>query len=78
MPTFNYVVDDEQQSTAEHQLTALQILQNAGIDPASHYLVQIEGNSNTKKSYQKNPNEEIQMHQHMKFVSISMEPTTVS
>jgi hypothetical protein len=33
MPTFQYTVDDEPQSTTEHTLTARQILQNAGLDP---------------------------------------------
>jgi len=76
MPTFNYTVDDEPQSTTEHVLTPVQILQNAGIDPASHYLVQIEGNHRT--SYQDKPNAEIHMHQHMKFISVSTGPTPVS
>ncbi len=76
MPNFDYTVDDETQTTTEHELTPVQIMQTAGIDPASHYLVQIEGNH--RKSYQDNPNEPIHMHQHMRFVSISTEPTPVS
>lgn len=76
MPTFNYTVDDEQQSTELHQMTPTQILTNAGIDPNTHYLVQIHGNS--KISYENKPNEIIHMHQHMKFISISTGPTPVS
>lgn len=76
MPTFDYKVDGEPQSTTMHELTATQILSNAGIDPASHYLVQIEGNH--KVSYQGNPNEEIHMHEHMTFISNSTGPTPVS
>lgn len=76
MPTFNYTVDDEQQSTDLHEMTPMQILTNAGIDPATHYLVQIHGNSKT--SYENKPNEVIHMHQHMKFISISTGPTPVS
>jgi len=76
MPTFNYTVDDEAQSTNLHEMTPRQILTNAGIDPASHYLVQIEGNH--KVSYEKNPDETIHMHQHMKFISVSTGPTPVS
>ena len=76
MPTFNYTVDDEPQSTTEHQLTPTQILEHAGIDTASHYLVQIEGNH--KVSYEGKPNEVIHMHEHMKFISISTGPTPVS
>lgn len=76
MPTFNYTVDDESQSTELHQMTPVQILTNAGIDPASHYLVQIEGHN--KVSYKDKPNEIIHMHQHMKFISVSTGPTPVS
>ena len=76
MPVFNYTVDGEPQSTTEHQLTASQILKNAGKDPASHYLVLLEGN--TQKSYEGKSNEIIHMHQHMKFISLSLAPTPVS
>jgi hypothetical protein len=76
MPTFDYTVDDEPESTSEHILTPTQILSNAVIDPATHYLVQIEGKKQI--SYQSNPNEQIHMHEHMKFISVSTGPTTVS
>ena len=76
MPTFNYTVDDEPQSTTSHTLTAMQILTNAEIDPANHYLVQIEGNHRT--SYQGNPQQEIHMHEKMVFISVSTGPTPVS
>ena len=76
MPTFQYTVDDEPQTTTEHTLTARQILQAAGIDPDTHYLVEIEGQH--KKSYQHKPDELIHIHQHMKFVSVFNGPTTVS
>ncbi len=76
MPTFDYTVDGEPQSTTEKVLTPTQILTNAGIDADTHYLVQIEGNH--RVSYQGKPNEEIHMHENMKFVSISTGPTPVS
>ena len=76
MPTFDYTVDDEPQSTTSHILTPTQILANAGIDAKTHYLVQIEGNHRT--SYQNNPDVEIHMHEHMKFISISTGSTPVS
>ena len=49
---------------------------NAGIDPATHYLVQIVGH--TQKSYKDTPNEPIHMHEHMKFVSVFTGCTPVS
>jgi hypothetical protein len=76
MPTFEYTVDDEPQTTSEHHLTAHQILLNAGLDPATYYLVEIEGQH--RKSFKDNPDEQIPMHQHMKFVSVFNGPTTVS
>jgi len=57
-------------------LTPVQILEAAKIDPSSHYLVQLEGQHQV--SYQGNPNDEIHMHEHMKFISISTGPTPVS
>jgi hypothetical protein len=76
MPTFSYTVDDEPQSTSEHVLTPAQILNNAHIDLASHYLVQIDGSHRT--SYEGKPNETIHMHEKMKFISVSVAPTPVS
>jgi hypothetical protein len=75
-PRFDYTVDGEAQTTDEHTLTPTQILQAAGIDPVTHYLVEIVGN--TQKSYQNDPNEAIRMHEHMKFISIATGPTPVS
>ncbi len=76
MPTFQYTVDDEPQTTTEHTLTARQILQNAGLDPTTYYLVEIEGQH--QKSYQSKPDEPIHMHEHMKFISVFNGPTPVS
>jgi hypothetical protein len=76
MPTFTYIVDDEPQSTNEHTLSAHQILQNAGIDPSTHYLLEIEGQH--QKSYQGSPDTIIHIHQQMKFISVFNGPTPVS
>ncbi len=73
---FEYSVDDEAQSTTQHTLTPTEILTAAGSDPASHYLVQIVGN--TQKSYKDTPTEPIHMHQQMKFVSVFTGSTPVS
>lgn len=75
MPVFNYTVDGEPHSTTEHQLTVRQILASAGIDPATHYLVEIQGNHQLPHQ---NLDEVIHIHQHMKFISISTQPTPVS
>lgn len=71
-----YTVDDEPQTTTEKTMTPAQVLQNAGIGEADHYLVQIQGNHQV--SYQDKPNEVLHMHPKMKFVSVSRVPTPVS
>jgi hypothetical protein len=76
MPEFQYTVDDEPQTTEHHVLTANQILSNAAIDPAQHYLVELKGA--TRESYETRGDEEIHMHQHMRFVSVRVGPTPVS
>lgn len=76
MPSFDYTVDTEPQSTTEKELTPTQILTNADIDASTHYLVQLEGGH--RVSYQGKPSEEIHMHENMKFISISTGPTPVS
>jgi hypothetical protein len=72
----DYIVDDEPQSTTSKVLTPRQILTDAGIDPASHYLVQLQGQHQI--SYKDTPDVEIKLHEHMKFISISTGPTPVS
>ncbi len=76
MPNFDYTVDDEPQVTTEHTLTPKQILTNANIDPATHYLVQILGKE--QKSYQDRPDDPIHMHEHQRFVSVYTGATPVS
>ena len=72
----DYTVDDEPQSTTSKVLTPRQILTDAGIDTATHYLVQLQGQHQI--SYKDTPDVEIKMHEHMKFISIATGPTPVS
>jgi hypothetical protein len=75
----HYTLDDEPQETTEKVLTPRQIMASAKpvpIDPDTHYLVQIEGRHQI--SYQGKPDEEIHMHEKMRFVSVSTGPTPVS
>lgn len=74
--TIHYTVDDEPQKTTRHELTAQEILRDAGIDPSTHYLVEIE--EHKRISYQQDPLKKIHMRDHMKFVSVSTGPTPVS
>jgi len=74
--TIHYTVDDEPQSTHDKFLTPTQILKNAGFDPGSYYLVEILGDHD--KSYKDDPNVEIRMHDHQKFLTVFTGPTPVS
>lgn len=73
----HFFVDGEPYETLEHDLTPNDILRKfAEKDPATHYLVQIQGNH--RISYQDKGNEPIKMHEGMRFQVISTGPTPVS
>lgn len=71
----DYKVNDEDQTTRSHHLTVREILQHAGIDPAINYLAEVFPEH---VSFEGKPNEEIRMHQRMRFISVSIRPTPVS
>lgn len=73
----DYTVDGEPQQTTERTLTPRQILRDAGIDPETHYLIEIRGH-HEHVSYEGRPDEPIHMHPNMRFVSVSTGPTPVS
>ncbi len=72
----DYTVNDEPQSTTQKELTPVQIMENAGIDPARNYLIQIEGNH--QESYKETPDKTIHMHEKMKFITNFIGPKPVS
>jgi hypothetical protein len=71
-----FTVDGETVQTRERRLTPNQILGLDGIDPASHYLVQVKGRQQI--SYQGKGDEPITVHEHAVFVSVSTGPTPTS
>ena len=75
-PPIHYSVDDEDQVTTEDHLTPTQILSNAGIDSAQHYLVLVHGQQ--QDSYQNKADEQIHMHPNLKFISVFIGSTPVS
>ncbi len=75
-PVFDYTVDDEDQHTSQHVLTAGQILTNAGIDKAQRYLIQLIGKKQV--SYENKNDEEIRMREKMEFITAGLGPTPVS
>jgi hypothetical protein len=71
-----FTVDGEPVITTEEILTPDQILRLAGIDPATSYLVKVEGRH--QESYQGRGDEPIRVHEHEVFVSVSTGPTPTS
>jgi hypothetical protein len=70
-----YFVDNEEQSTTERELTVRQILTNSGNDPATHYLMQLQGNHQVPH---RDLDERVKLHEKAKFAAIFTGPTPVS
>jgi hypothetical protein len=73
--TIVYFVDKEKQETADPILTVAQILEKAGLDPKTHYLVELRGEHQIKHV---DPNEKLHIHEHEKFISVFSGPTPLS
>lgn len=74
--TIAYEINGENQSTTEKELTPFQIMQNAGLDPESNYLIEIRGQQ--QESYKDRANESIKLHNNMKFITNFTGPTPVA
>jgi len=73
----HFHVDDEPFTTEASELTPNVILKDfAGVEPTTHYLVQIRGHEKT--SYEATGDVPIVMHDGMRFQVISKGPTPVS
>ena len=72
----HYKVDDEPETTDQTELTPVQIMAGAGLDPLTHYLVLIHGNDET--SYKDDPEKKITMKNGMKFITRPTGPMPVS
>jgi len=75
MNSFEYTVDGEVQHTTAHDLTAGQILSNAGLKPAERYLIELKGKDQVPY---KDPTTLVHLHEHAKFVSAFIGPVPVS
>jgi hypothetical protein len=71
-----FEVDGEPVETTEKTLTPNQIMQLAGADSATHYLVLIEGREQT--SYEGHGDDPIHIHEKQKFITVATGPTPVS
>lgn len=73
----HYTVDMEAQETSHHRLTPVQIMSKANVDSKTHYLIRLIGRQD-QESYKDKPEEQIHLHNGMKFTTASLEPVTVS
>jgi hypothetical protein len=72
-----YAVDDEPQWTAHKELTPVQIMKDAGIDPDKNYLTEIKAD-HKRESFKDEPTKHIHMHDGMKFITTFIGPKPVS
>lgn len=70
-----FFVDEEKVSTDDPTITVRQILSLAGLDPATHYLIEIRGSNQIPH---KDLDEELRVHEKQKFLSVFSGPTPVS
>ena len=71
----HYKVNDENEDTRHRRRTPRQIMTQAGIDPATNYLSEVFPHH---LSFEGKPDEPIDVHQGMRFISVSIKPTPVS
>jgi len=74
--TVTVIVDEEPVSGVPQHTTPSAILQLAEIDPASHYLVRVDGRH--RESFKDEGGKDITVHEREKFVSVFTGPTPTS
>jgi len=74
--TTTFYVDGETVTTQIQDLSQKQIMELARVNPATNYLVLVEGRHQT--SYKDDPNTPIEVHENETFVTVSTGPTPVS
>lgn len=75
---FYYDLDDEPETTDLKEMTPDQILKAGGVDPKTHYLVQVNADG-SQTSYKDKGDQPIKMKcPRMKFISVLNGPTPVS
>lgn len=72
---FHFTVGEEELTTAEHVLTVRQILELAGLEPGTHYLIELKG---VAREEHRNLDEEVHIHEHLAFIAIYTGETPVS
>ena len=74
--TTTFFVDGETVTTQVQDLSPKQIMELARVNPATNYLVLVDGRHQT--SYKDDQNTPIEVHENETFVTVSTGPTPVS
>ena len=70
-------VDDEPHRPREHTVTAADIIKLAKMNPAEHYLLRLRDREDAV-SFEGKPNEPIELHNGMRFVTVHCGATPLS
>ena len=62
----HYTVDGEEEATTQEELTARDILESAGLNPETHYIVSV---ADGRRHEFHRLDEPISLHEHSKFIS---------
>lgn len=76
MHAIEFTVDETHVTTTDKTLTASAILALAGIDPLTHYLVELRGKQQI--SYEGKVDEPIKVHPNQEFLSVRVGPAPLS
>lgn len=74
--TVTIEVDNESLVVEKGTMTAAAIVEMSGKDPATHYLIEVQGRHQV--AYKDQPNELVKVHENSKFATACSGPTTVS
>jgi uncharacterized protein YabE (DUF348 family) len=76
LPTITFTVNGKTVETTEHTLTVRRILELAGLDPNTHYLVEKHGDG--KETEYRDLNADVHVHDKQVFLAFFTGPTPVS
>ena len=71
----HFILDNEDEETADKTLTVAQILELGDLDPATHYLVELQGHHQVDH---KDVTEVLKIHEGERFISVYRGDTPVS
>ena len=68
----HYTVDGEPQSTTDEEMTPRDIMGDAGVDPQTHFLTEIDGG--IRRPHRDDLDRPLRMREQMQFVTVVRQP----